>query len=145
MGIIERFKEYTTALEEAYHDDDWSRLAPYFAENAAYRSYYGGDIEVTGRDSVLKQFRADAESFDRKFDSRRVEYFDGPREARGGVFTMWRVTYSKAGVPDLVLTGNEIATYIGDEITLLEGHYLPEIFEAFNSWLTEHGSFMKAS
>ncbi len=49
MGMIERFKEYTDALEAAYHDDDWSRLAPYFAPNATYRSYYGGDLEVTGR------------------------------------------------------------------------------------------------
>jgi hypothetical protein len=142
MGMIERFKEYTDVLEEAYHEDDWSRLAPYFAENATYRSYYGADLEVTGRDGVLKQICSDAESFDRKFDSRRVEYFDGPREERGGIFTMWRVTYSKTGAPDLVLTGNEIATYIGDEITLLEGHYLPETFAEFGSWMTEHGSFM---
>ena len=145
MGMIERFKEYTDALEEAYHDDDWSRLAPYFAEKATYRSYYGADLEVTGRDGVLEQIRADAESFDRKFDSRQVEYFDGPREERGGVFTMWRVTYSKAGVPDLTLTGKEVATYIGEEITLLEGHYLPETFGEFGDWLTEHGSFMHES
>ena len=26
MGTIERFKEYTVALEEAYHDDDWLHL-----------------------------------------------------------------------------------------------------------------------
>jgi len=142
MGTIERFNEYTVALERAYQEDDWSLLAPYFAEDATYRSYYGADLEVTGRDAVVKQFCADAESFDRKFDSRRVEYFDGPREERGGVFTMWRVTYSKEGAPDLALTGTEIAVYNGDEITLLEGHYLPETFDEFGSWLTEHGSFM---
>jgi hypothetical protein len=143
MGMVERFKEYTAALEEAYHDDDWSRLAPYFAVNAIYRSYYGGEIEIAGRDRVLKQLRADGESFDRKFDSRKVEYFDGPREERGGVFTMWKVTYTKTGVPDLVLTGKENATYIGDEISLLEGHYLPEVFKEFGTWLNEHGSFMQ--
>jgi hypothetical protein len=27
MGAIERSKEYTVALEEDYHDDDWSRKA----------------------------------------------------------------------------------------------------------------------
>jgi hypothetical protein len=143
MGMVERFKEYTVALEDAYHDDNWSRLVSYFAENATYRSYYGADLEVTGRDGVVKQFCAEAESFDRKFDSRRVEYFDGPREERGRVFTMWKVTYSKAGAPNLVLTGKEIATYLGDEITLLEGHYLPETFGEFSTWLTEHGSFMQ--
>jgi hypothetical protein len=50
MGMVERFKEYTVALEDAYHDDNWSRLVSYFAENATYRSYYGADLEVTGRD-----------------------------------------------------------------------------------------------
>ena len=54
MGMIERFKEYAAALEEACLDGDWSRLAPYFAQNATYRSYYGADLEVTGRDAVLK-------------------------------------------------------------------------------------------
>jgi hypothetical protein len=142
MGIVERFNEYAATLERAYQDDDWSLLAPYFAEDATYRSYYGADLEVTGRDAVVKQFNSDAESFDRKFDSRRVEYFDGPREERGGVFTMWKVTYSKEGAPDLVLTGTETAVYDGDEITLLEGHYLPETFGEFSSWLTQHGSFM---
>ncbi len=142
MGIVERFNEYAATLERAYQDDDWSLLAPYFAEDATYRSYYGADLEVTGRNGVLEQFRTDAESFDRKFDSRRTEYFDGPREERGGVFTMWKVTYSKEGAPDLVLTGTETAVYEGDEITLLEGHYLPETFGEFSTWLTQHGSAM---
>ena len=142
MGIVERFNEYAAALERSYLRGDWSLLAPYFAEDATYRSYYGADLEVTGRDAVVKQFCSDAESFDLKFDSRRVEYFDGPREERGGVFTRWKVTYTKEGVPDLVLTGTETAVYEGDEITLLEGHYLPETFGEFSSWLTQHGSFM---
>jgi len=145
MGMIERFMEYAATLEQAYRDDDWSRLAPYFAENATYRSYYGADLEVTGRDGVLKQFHSDAESFDRKFDSRRVEYFDGPREERGGVFTKWKVTYSKSGVPDLVLTGTETAVFSGDEIILLEGDYAPDTFGEFGAWLTKHGSFMHES
>ena len=142
MGTVERFNKYAATLERAYQDDDWSLLAPYFAEDATYRSYYGADLEVTGRDAVVKQFISDAESFDRKFDSRRVEYFDGPREERGGVFTMWKITYSKEGAPDLVLTGTETAVYDGDEITLLEGHYLPETFSEFSTWLTQHGSAM---
>jgi hypothetical protein len=142
MGMIERFNEYTVALERAYQEDDWSLLAAYFAEDATYRSYYGADLEVTGRDAAVKQLIADAESFDRRFDSRRVEYFDGPREERDGVFTMWKVTYSKEGGPDLVLTGTETAVYDGDEITLLEGHYLPETFGEFSTWLTQHGSFL---
>ncbi len=145
MGMTERFNKYTAALEQSYADGNWSRLAPYFAQSATYRSYYGADLEVTGRDAVVKQCQADAESFDRKFDSRRVEYFDGPREERGRVFTRWKVTYSKAGAPDLVLTGTEIATYIGDEITLLEGHYTPETFSGFGDWLNEHGSFIHDS
>lgn len=58
---------------------------------------------------------------------------------------MWKVTYSKEGAPDLVLTGTETAVYDGDEITLLEGHYSPETFGEFSSWLTQHGSFMHES
>ena len=142
MNIVERFNEYAGAFEQTYEDDDWSRIAPYFTDDATYRSYYGADLEVTGRDGVMEQFRADVEAFDRRFDSRRLEFEDGPREEDGRVLSRWKVTYSKAELPDLVLTGTELAVFEGDCIALLEGAYAPETFGEFGAWLGKHGDFL---
>ena len=142
MNIVERFNEYAEAFEQTYGDDDWSRIAAYFTDDAIYRSYYGADLEVTGRDGVLEQFRADVGAFDRKFDSRRLEFEDGPREEDGRVLSRWKVTYSKAGLPDLVLSGTELAVFDGDRIALLEGAYAPETFGEFGAWLGKHGDFL---
>ena len=36
MELLARFQEYADAFEEVFESDDWSRLEPYFTENAVY-------------------------------------------------------------------------------------------------------------
>ncbi len=45
MSILERYQAYAAAFEESYVDDDWSRIGPYFTENAVYE----GDPDVKTR------------------------------------------------------------------------------------------------
>jgi len=142
MGNADRFKEYAEAFEEAYLDDDWSRLERFFAEDATYRSFYGADLVVTGRKGVLEQFQADTNAFDRKFDARHLEFPVGPKEDRARVSMVWKLTYAKADAPDLVLVGTETATFRGDQIILLEGAYAPETFGEFGAWLGKYGGFL---
>jgi len=37
MSITERFMAYAADFEKTLAGDDWSRLAPYFSEDAVYR------------------------------------------------------------------------------------------------------------
>jgi SnoaL-like domain len=139
---IARYTAYAAAFEDAYANDDWSRIEPFFTEDATYRSYYGADLEVTGRGKVLQQLRSDAEKFDRKFDARHLEFFEGPRAEGDHVMSRWKMVYSKSGAPDLVLRGIERATFEGDRIALLEDEYEPETFGEFGAWLGKHGGFL---
>jgi len=139
---VDRYRAYAAAFEAAYASDDWSRIEPFFAEDATYRSYYGADLEVTGRDRVLAQLRSDAEKFERKFDVRQLEFFEGPRAEGDQVFARWKMVYSKSGAPDLVLRGVERATFAGDHIVLLEDEYEPETFGEFGAWLGKYGGFL---
>ena len=36
METIDRYVAYATAFEEAYASDDWSKLEPFFTEDAVY-------------------------------------------------------------------------------------------------------------
>jgi hypothetical protein len=145
MRIINRYREYAEAFEATYDDDDWSRLEPYFSKDVTFRSYYTADIKVAGREAVIEQLRADVEGFDRKFDERHLEFVGEPRQEGGRVAMQWKMTYVKAGAPDLVLLGTETATFAGDLIVLLEGAYAPDTFGEFGAWLGKYGEFLRKS
>ena len=71
MSIQDRYFEYADAFEKSYEDDDWSRLAQYFTEDA---SYDGGDEDTAhGRDAVLAKLEAAVNGMDRRMDSRKVD------------------------------------------------------------------------
>jgi ketosteroid isomerase-like protein len=83
MSLIARFAKYAAAFEEAYKSDDWSVVAPYFAEDAVYEirdvpAPLGGRFE--GRAAVLAYFKAVLDGFDRRFGSREIALVKGPRE-----------------------------------------------------------------
>jgi hypothetical protein len=49
MGLVDRYREYAQAFEDAYADDDWSRLEAYFTEDAVYDGGEGPDAVARGR------------------------------------------------------------------------------------------------
>lgn len=80
---------YAAAFEEAYANDAWSTLEPFFTEDAVYAfvapAPFGG--EYKGRTAVLEQFKNSINELDRRFDSGKVEVLEGPLEKDGGVLT----------------------------------------------------------
>jgi hypothetical protein len=117
-----RFVEYAAAFEQTFVDDDWSRLEPYFAEDAVYvvtgEAPLGGRWE--GRKQVIEQLCKSVNEVDRKFDERRLELIGTPTIGENWFEVTWRGVYTKAGCPDLVLEGTERATFEGNRIQLLE-------------------------
>jgi hypothetical protein len=135
MSILKRYQAYADAFEESYRDDDWSRIARYFTENAVYE----GNPDAHGRDAVLAKLKAGVDGFDRRMDSRTPD-FQTPR-VDGDTLTMkWAVTYTKAGCPDLVLRGKEIAVFEGDRIARLRDEFDPGIEQNMQKWMAENGS-----
>jgi hypothetical protein len=135
MSIAERYQAYADAFEESYEDDNWARIEPYFTENAVYE----GDPEARGNAAVLAKLKDAVDGFDRKMDSRTPD-FQTPT-VEGDTLTMnWKVTYTKAGCPDLVISGRETAVFEGDRIALLRDDFDPAAQTAMGEWMAAHGA-----
>ncbi|MFQ5417328.1 MAG: nuclear transport factor 2 family protein [Myxococcota bacterium] len=140
MSILDHYQAYAEAFEQSYVDDDWSRVAPFFAENAVYE----GDPDARGRDAVLAKLKSGVDAFDRRMDSRTPD-FQTPK-LEGDTLTMrWSVTYTKAGRPDLEISGVETAVFEGDLIVLLRDVFDPEAQKAMEEWMALHGAALQES
>ncbi len=140
MGILDRYQAYAEAFEESFVDDDWTRIEPFFTENAVYE----GDPDARGRDSVLAKLKNGVDNFDRRMDSRTPD-FQTPTVDDNTLTMKWTVTYTKAGLPDLVISGVETAVFEGDRIALLRDEFDPEAQKAMEQWMAEHGAALQGS
>lgn len=138
MGIVERYLAYAEAFEESFEDDDWSHIEPYFTEDAVYA---GDPEDAHGRDAILAKLKQAVDAFDRRMDSRTLE-FEEPTVDGNTLRTRWSVTYTKSGAPDLVISGVEIATFEGDRIARLSGDFDPEAQKALSEWMAAHGGLL---
>ncbi len=135
MSILDRYQAYADAFEESYEDDDWSRIGQYFTEDAVYE----GEPEGRGREGVLAKLKNGVDNFDRRMDSRTPDFQTPTLE--GDTLTMlWKVTYTKAGCPDLAISGVETAIFKGDQIASLRDTFDPEAEQAMQKWMAEHGA-----
>ena len=135
MSILDRYQAYAEAFEQSYADDDWTRIAQYFTENAVY----AGDPDARGRDSVLAKLKNGVDAFDRRMDSRTPD-FQTPT-VEGNTLTMkWTVTYTKSGCPNLAISGVETAEFEGDRIALLRDDFDPEAQKGMGEWMAQHGA-----
>jgi len=139
MSITDRYLAYAEDFERTYEDNDWKRLEPYFTEDAAYRPQGTVDSEVAGRDAMLERLKAGIDMFDRLMDSRTL-HFDPPSESGDQVTVTWKGTYTKAGVPDIEISGTETATFRDDRICLLSDEFDPTAQKNLEAWLAEHGA-----
>jgi len=144
MDLIQRFGDYAAAFERAYQSDDWSQLEPYFTEDAVYEVKggppFGGRVE--GRSALIAHLHRSVDAFDRRFPSRRLELLDGPSLRGQRVWIRWRASYSGPGIPELVLDGEENASFEGDRIALLEDVFPPEATGITETWFRSFGSLL---
>jgi len=136
MSIIERFQQYADAFEETYVDDDWSRIEPFFTADSSYQF---GDQRATGRAATLEMLRNSVNGVDRKMDS-RTGAFEAPTSDGDTVHMNWKVTYTKAGCPDLIISGHETAVFEGDRIKHLRDELASGAETAMTAWISAHGS-----
>jgi hypothetical protein len=139
MSILARYRAYAAAFEESYADDDWSRIEPFFTENAVYE---GEPQDARGREAVLAKLKSGVDGFDRRMDGRTPD-FQMPT-VDGDTLTMkWTVTYTKAGLPDLVISGVETAVFDGDRIALLRDVFDPVAQKRMGEWMAKHGAALE--
>ena len=95
--------------------------------------------DARGRAAVLAKLKGAVDGFDRKMDSRTPDFL-APTAEGDTVSVNWKVTYSLADCPDLVISGHEIAVFEGDQIALLRDVFDPAAEAAMGEWLATHGS-----
>ncbi|MBV1877241.1 MAG: nuclear transport factor 2 family protein [Pseudomonadales bacterium] len=139
MSILERFLAYADAFEKSYIDDDWSRIAPYFTEQAVYS---GGPEDAQGRSAVLAKLKNGIDGLDRKMDSRTLN-LQTPIVDGNELTVGWEAIYSKVNCPDLIIAGNETAIFDGDCITHLRDDVSPETEAAVGKWMASHGAQLR--
>jgi hypothetical protein len=139
MSTPERcFYGYAVAFEQTYVDDDWSRLEPFFADDAVYE-VRGGALgsTVRGRAAVLRGMKKAVDGFDRHC-TRHVELTGEPQSEGDTVTAPWRATYDRAGAPTLVFDGTSIATVQAGRIVHLVDEYLPSEATKVADWIRDH-------
>jgi hypothetical protein len=137
MNILERFQAYADAFEETYADDHWQRLVEYFTADAVYAP--GDGTEAVGRDQVLARLGDGINGLDRRFNARAL-HGDPPTSEGDVVSQSWQMTLSKAGAPDLRVTGVEHATYVDGAISRLEDVLDEGVAEGLGEWMAAHGN-----
>lgn len=139
MGIADRYQAYADAFEQAYVDDDWSRIEQFFTEDAVYE---GAPQEARGRDAVIATLKGGVDAFDRRMDSRTPD-FQTPTVDGNTLTMLWKVTYTKDGCPDLVISGSETAVFEGDRIALLRDDFDSDTQAAMGVWMADHGAKLR--
>ena len=145
MSIVDRFTAYAAAFEDAYASDDWSKLDPFFTEDAVYETVADPPFgaSVAGRDAVKAYFQQICSAFDKRFDSRAVELLTPPVERDGSVWFRWAAIYTLAGAPTLRMEGEETVVFEGERIRRLEDRMPAATVQGTQAYVAEHGAKLK--
>lgn len=146
MSDLARMLAYAQAFELAHLSDDWSIIAPCFAPDAVH--HVDGDFPLAahneGRDAVVAGLAAGVGALDRRFDARIAEIVDGPVPRPDGIWIRFRLTFCRAGLPDLTFEGEHLAVYDGhDAIVHLHEAVAPEACAAVLAYLTQHDAALR--
>lgn len=150
QDALELMLAYANAFEETYVDDDWVRLAPYFAEDAVYE-VRGGPMacKIQGRDAIFRGLKKSLDGLDRRCDERSIELIDGPQvaaTARGAEVTLgWRVSYRYGDAPPASFAGRTVTTVADGVIVELRDEYIDSDLEGFVRWMREYGEGLDGS
>lgn len=138
------FMDYAAAFEETYIDDDWSRLAPFFSEEATYE-VRGGPLacKLEGREAIFAGMKKSIDSLDRRCSERKIDLVEVPKvtsSAAGQQLSVgWHVDYQYGDAPRAGFAGRSVATVVNGVIVALRDEYTEEEMANFGTWMQQHG------
>lgn len=139
MTILQRFGAYAADFEKTFEDDDWSRLEPYFTNDAVYEvKGVPFACRLAGPDAIFRGMKKSLDGFDRKLE-RRLELAKPPEVRDDTVEVVWKVHYGREGAPRYVLRGRSEARYEGDRIAHLVDIYEEDVARESGEWMRAHG------
>ena len=144
MSLVNQFNAFAADFESCINDDKWSRLEPYFVEDASYWNVGGPDPKITGRAAIVDYLKDDVASNDRRFASRNLEAITQPTVSGNKLSRKWRATYTMTGAPDLVVEGEARYEFDGELIRHLEEEITPASMQQYTEWMQKYGSRLHA-
>jgi hypothetical protein len=147
---VQVFMDYAAAFEETYVDDDWSRLIPFFHEDAHYE-VRGGPMacEIEGREAIFKGLKKSIDGLDRRFDERVIEISDGPhvtKQTDGEEVSIgWLVTYLRDDAPKIGIPGRSVFRVVDGRIAAMRDEYDEATLAPLGAWLQQYGSDLDGS
>ena len=138
------FMDYASAFEQTYVDDDWSRLTPYFSEDATYEVRGGpAACRISGRAAIFAGLKKSIDGLDRRCSERQIELTDGPEvvETDNGqeVTIGWIVTYQYRDAPELALPGRSAFRIAEGRIVAMRDEYDQKGVESLGDWMRKFG------
>lgn len=146
MQILDRFMAYVGDFEKTYVDNDWGRIAAYFAADAVYevRGMPLFPMVGRGRQGVVETLEKAIDDFDRRCASRRLT-LTAPPSVEGDTVTIhWQGIYEVDGGDPLNISGREDATYNeAGEIKALIDTYDEAAAVAYQEWMARHHELLR--
>jgi hypothetical protein len=139
MDILQRFMAYAGDFEKTLADDDWTRVKPYFADDAVYEVKASFGCRLTGPNAICAGIKKSLNGFDRKFDRRDIEVLGQPEVDGDEMRVSWRVVYHKSGLAPYTLEGRSLARYRDGKIVYLSDSYGPEVDAIAAAWQRDNG------
>ena len=139
------FMDYAAAFEETYVDDDWSRLMPFFADDARY-DVVGGPLacSIAGSEALLRGMKNSIDGLDRRCDERIIELTDGPTPHTlpegEEVRLNWTASYRRGDAPLLVFPGRSVVTVTNGRITAIRDEYREQDMAPVLEWMSQYGA-----
>ena len=142
---LERCFQYMRAFEVAFVTGDWSVLDPHFRADAVHTIAGGGPLSgrTAGRDAVIAGLRAGVDGIDRRFDVRIPEVIEGPVTRGDGVWMRFRLTLRRAGLPDLCIEGDHLASYRDGAIAKLAERLADDTAQRVGAYLARWGDSLR--
>lgn len=147
---IQVLMDYAAAFEQTYIDDDWTRVAPFFAEDASYE-VRGGPLacKIIGREGILHGLKKSIDGLDRRCDDRIIKVTGGPQATStddGYELSIdWHVSYQYGDAPQAGFAGHSVVNIADGVIVALRDEYAPEEMERFGAWMLEYGEGLDGS
>lgn len=147
MNALERFAHYAMAFEQAFVSDDWAPVAEHFSADAVYETFGDGPLvgRAEGRDAVIERLKRGVDGLDRRFDERVPEILEGPSERDGGVWMRFGVTFKRAGLPDLYVSGDHTTYFHAERICRIEEYVPVAVGRTADAYFAAHASALKPS
>lgn len=146
MKKVDRFLAYAGAFDRAVETGDWSEVRSHFTEDAVFESLANPPLDgvAQGREAIIERFATTVAMFDNRFETRGMEFLEGPEERHGAITARFEARYGTEGAPDLVFSGSTRAEFEGDRMKLLRDTIPADQVEGLLKWLTTHAAKLAA-